>query len=482
MSFDPMQHMHSILSSCQVKVRMATKAAEWESKAPPLNKHLDSPNRARIGKSLKEIEKLLGSQGKGAWPNNSVSSLERAFGEIVRSLDKNSSKDQDVFHALGGFQTMWKIYQMLAECKGESTCVIPLKSLVSAGRVVIRAAQDHDANTSFLLLSNKLSLITDILLARLVRLEEPVEETMMDLSMGPDTDPLSASLMTLLSSTIQQVADREGMLDKEVTSRLHDLVSYIVCSGTVDSLAAYFQLVRDPIDSSPEVADFLLTSLQLLTSLTAAVEAGQEPTKMGQEPAHLLAALQGTELAGTVSMLYGMLLHQGRDSDRCGSPVSLPDHTLAVVTATCTLLYRLVRHGTRVEMIQGVLGQEGISLEFRHIASYLLYYCHHHSQAGLLNQVIELVGYFTANHPENQAIVQSGSQPSVLQQLANLPFQFFSQAELKAVLFPSLLASCNGNAENTAILSQEMSWQLIDDFVKSEEGQNNKLVALVLNV
>merc|ERR1719427_1360050 len=162
-----------------------------------------------------------------------------------------------------------------------------------------------------------------------------------------------------------------------------------------------------------------------------------------------------------------MLLHQGRDSDRCGSPVSLPDHTLAVVTATCTLLHRLVRHGTRVEMIQGVLGQEGISLEFRHIASYLL------------NHVIELVGYFTTNHPENQAIVQSGSQPSVLQQLANLPFQFFSQAELKAVLFPSLLASCSGNAENTAILSQEMSWQLIDDFVKSEEGKNNLLVQLV---
>ena len=300
-------------------------------------------------------------------------------------------------------------------------------------------------------------------------------------NLGPDTDPLSASLMTLLSSTIQQVADREGVLDKEVTSRLQDLVSYIVCSGTIDSLAAYFQLVRDPIDSSPEVADFLLTSLQLLTSLTAAVEGGQEPTKIGQEPAHLFAALQGTELAGTVSMLYGMLLHQGRDSDRCGSPVSLPEHTLAVVTATCTFLHRLVRHGTRVEMIQGVLGQEGISLEFRHIASYLLYYCHHHSQAGLLNQVIELVGYFTANHPENQAIVQSGSQPSVLQQLANLPFQFFSQAELKAVLFPSLLASCSGNAENTAILSQEMSWQLIDDFVKSEEGQSNKLVALVLN-
>jgi hypothetical protein len=41
--------------------------------------------------------------------------------------------------------------------------------------------------------------------------------------------------------------------------------------------------------------------------------------------------------------------------------------------------------------------------------------------------VIILVGFFTANHVDNQGIVQSGSQPSVLQQLANLPFQYFRQ-------------------------------------------------------
>merc|ERR1719309_1957485 len=253
------------------------------------------------------------------------------------------------------------------------------------------------------------------------------------------------------------------------------MVSYIVCSGTVDSLANYFQLVRDPIDSSPEVAEFLLTSLQLLTSLTAAVESGGQE----QEPSHLFAALQGTELAGTVSMLYGMLLHQGRDSDRDSSPPSLPEHTLAVARETCTLLHRLVRDKHRMGQVQTVLGSEGISLEFRHIASYLLYYCSYHTNTELLNQVIVLVGYFTANHPDNQTIVQSGSQPSVLQQLANLPFQYFSQMELKSILFPTLLSSCYKSAENSAILSQEMSWQLIEEFVESEEGKGNLLVQLI---
>jgi len=455
----------------KLKSKMSTKAGEYLASLPPANKHLDSPNRARIGKSIREIDKLLSSQGKGSWPNNSVSALERYFGEIVRSFEKNSIKDQDVFKALGGFDVMEKIYLMLAECGGETTCVIPIKSLVSAGRVLIKATYNNTSNSGFLLMSNRLTMIADILLDRLVRLnpEQPKIEEVVE---GPDTDPLSQSLMSLLSSNIQHLSKEK--LDQTMVNRLQDIVSYIVCSGIVDSLANYFQLVRDPIDSSPEVAEFLLTSLQLLTSLTAAIE-----QQSGLDGSQLLSALQGTELAGTVSMLYGMLLHQGRDSDRDSSPPSLPEHTLAVARETCTLLGRLVRDKHRMGQVQTVLGSEGISLEFRHIASYLLYYCSYHTNTELLNQVIVLVGYFTANHPDNQTIVQSGSQPSVLQQLANLPFQYFSQSELKSILFPTLLSSCYKNAENSAILTQEMSWQLIEEFVDSDEGKGNLLVQLV---
>ena len=49
---------------------------------------------------------------------------------MCRAFDKNHSKDQDVFYNLNGFQTLGKIYQMLAESRGENTCVIPIKSLV----------------------------------------------------------------------------------------------------------------------------------------------------------------------------------------------------------------------------------------------------------------------------------------------------------------------------------------------------------------
>ena len=222
------------------------------------------------------------------------------------------------------------------------------------------------------------------------------------------------------------------------------------------------------------------------------------------DPTNLLSTLQMTDLAGTVSMLYGVLLHQGAQpraiggvthDDSNSSPLKLSSHTLNVVAATAKLLHRIIRQ--HLTAVQEVLGQEGISLEFRHIASYLLWYCQAAINTGktssengkdngqlkaLLHEIIALVGYFAARHQDNQSIVQSGHQPSVLQQLCSLPFPYFSQLELKRILFPTLLACCYENEENSAILKEEMNWQLIDDFLNSplENGKNEHLARLVL--
>ena len=69
---------------------------------------------------------------------------------------------------------------------------------------------------------------------------------------------------------------------------------------------------------------------------------------------------------------------------RTPSPPLPPQHVLNVAVEACTLLQRLVRD----HHVQNVLGCEGVSLEFRHIASYLLYYCQHHNQTQLLNLVV----------------------------------------------------------------------------------------------
>ena len=85
----------------------AQRASEYEaavgSGPSTANLKFDSPNKAKIGKSLRDMEKVLSGQGKGTWPNNSVSALERALGEINRALEKGHDADKHGFHCLGGF-------------------------------------------------------------------------------------------------------------------------------------------------------------------------------------------------------------------------------------------------------------------------------------------------------------------------------------------------------------------------------------------
>jgi len=62
---------------------------EYESKKDPPTK-VESPNKSRIQKCLRDVEKLHSSQGKGQWPNTAITSLERALGDISRILDKQA--------------------------------------------------------------------------------------------------------------------------------------------------------------------------------------------------------------------------------------------------------------------------------------------------------------------------------------------------------------------------------------------------------
>ena len=56
-------------------------------------------------------------------------------------------------------------------------------------------------------------------------------------------------------------------------------------------------------------------------------------------------------------------------------------------------------------MKQGSLGEEGMSLEFRHIGSYLLWYCHHHAEDDLLHELVLCIGYFCVLNHDNQVKV-----------------------------------------------------------------------------
>ena len=317
----------------KIKTRMAMRAAEYEKmllSEKNSSKVSDAPHKAKIGKSLRDIEKLIASQGKGAWPNNSVSSLERALGEIVRSFQNVKScsnkeshsndkvnalitQDKHAFFDMNGFNTLSKLFQLLADATPSTgikidqrpVCVIPLKSIVLSCKTWTSACCGHRNNTEFVLKSNYLSSISDILHHRLHILipETPDSSSKKKIDSdslgdqlpapeGPQVDPVAKAIMTSLAQCLEDLAvylviDHENKIKtpktngqiKQVSAfddlalRVHDQVSYMIAIGIVDKLAAYFHSVQDPIDGRPEVGEFLLASLDLMSALTVCVEA-----------------------------------------------------------------------------------------------------------------------------------------------------------------------------------------------------------------
>ncbi|KAM4826387.1 S phase cyclin A-associated protein in the endoplasmic reticulum [Thomomys bottae] len=479
----------------KIKARMNSRAKEYESLMETRNCGSDSPYKAKLQRLAKDLLKQLQVQDSGTWANNKVSALDRTLGEIARILEKENVADQIAFHAAGGLTALEHILQsLLPTTNMNASSRIPPKSLCNAINVYNLTCSNCSENCTDVLFSNKITFLMDLLTHQLT-VYVPDENnailgrnTNKQVFEGLTTGLLKVSAVVLSclianrpdansrpatpKTPTQEMRNHPSQGDA-VNSRIQDLISYVVNMGLIDKLQGCFLSVQGPVDENPKMAMFLQHATGLLHGMCTLCFAvtGRSYSIFDnnrQDPTGLTAALQATDLAGVLHMLYCVLFH-GASADP--SAASLKDSYTQNTIQVAIQSLRFFNSFAALDLsaFQSIVGAEGLSLAFRHMASSLLGHCSQVSCESLLHEVIVCVGYFTVNHPDNQVIVQSGRHPTVLQKLCQLPFPYFSDPRLIKVLFPSLLAACYNNHQNKVVLEQEMSCVLLATFIQDSE-------------
>uniref|UniRef100_UPI0037E74AF3 S phase cyclin A-associated protein in the endoplasmic reticulum isoform X2 n=1 Tax=Semicossyphus pulcher TaxID=241346 RepID=UPI0037E74AF3 len=474
----------------KLRARMNSRAKEYETSMEAKTQVPDSPYKAKLQRLVKDLLKQLQGQDSGQWANNKVSGLDRTLGEISRILEKQNNADQVAFQVGGGLSALEQILQVITAASTPTAVPrIPHKSLCAAVHTYYLACSCCPLNCSYVLFSNKIALLMDLLLHQLTLYVPEEDKSIFGRSVNKQvfeglTTGLLQTIATILGSLFPHIPESgqgektwisspdakvKSSATESFNTRTQDLISYVVNMGLIDKLYGCFLSVQGPVDEHPKMSAFLQQASALLHSMCKLcfVVTGRAPSifdNKRQDPTGLTALLQSTDLVGVVHTLYCILLHSFAPESASQSQEPYGPGVIQVALQGIRFLNSFAL--LDLSAFQSVLGAEGLSLAFRHIASSLLWYCTQHSSEELLHEVIICVGYFTVNHPDNQVIVQSGRQPSVLQKLCQLPFQYFSHPRLIRVLFPSLISACYNNSQNKVILQQEMSCVLLATFIQ----------------
>ncbi|XP_059952938.1 S phase cyclin A-associated protein in the endoplasmic reticulum isoform X8 [Mesoplodon densirostris] len=426
----------------KIKSRMNFRAKEYESLLETKNSGSDSPYKAKLQRLAKDLLKQLQVQDSGSWANNKVSALDRTLGEVARILEKENVADQIAFQAAGGLTALEHILQVVVPVTNVNTVSrIPPKSLCNAVNVYNLTCNNCSENCTDVLFSNKITFLMDLLIHQLT-VYVPDENnailgrnTNKQVFEGLTTGLLKVSAVVFgclianrpdgNSQPITPKISTQEMKSKPsqgdaFNSRVQDLISYVVNIGLIDKLCGCFLSVQGPVDENPKTATFLQHAAGLLHGMCTLCFAVTRRSHSifdnnRQDPTGLTAALQATDLAGVLHMLYCVLFH-GTISD---PGTSSPKESYAQNTVQVAI------------------------------------------------QSLRFFNSFAAlDLPAFQVIVQSGRHPTVLQKLCQLPFQYFSDPRLIKVLFPSLIAACYNNLQNKIILEQEMSCVLLATFIQ----------------
>uniref|UniRef100_A0A8C4FF91 S-phase cyclin A-associated protein in the ER n=1 Tax=Dicentrarchus labrax TaxID=13489 RepID=A0A8C4FF91_DICLA len=410
----------------KLRARMNSRAKEYETSMEAKTQVPDSPYKAKLQRLVKDLLKQLQGQDSGQWANNKVSGLDRTLGEISRILEKQNNADQVAFQVGGGLSALEQILQVVTAASTPTAVPrIPLKSLCAAVNTYYLACYCCPLNCSYVLFSNKIALLMDLLLHQLTLYVPDEDKSIFGRSVNKQvfeglTTGLLQTIATILGSLWPHISESgqgektwisspdtkvKGSATESFNTRTQDLISYVVNMGLIDKLYGCFLSVQGPVDEHPKMSAFLQQASALLHSMCKLcfVVTGRAPSifdNKRQDPTGLTALLQSTDLVGVVHTLYCILLHSFAPESASQSQEPYGPGVIQVALQGIRFLNSFAL--LDLSAFQTVLGAEGLSLAFRHIVSSLLWYCTQHSSEELLHKVIICVGYFTVNHPDNQ--------------------------------------------------------------------------------
>ncbi len=256
--------------------------------------------------------------------------------------------------------------------------------------------------------------------------------------------------------------------------------SYIAQSGIIEKLKLRIdKLLKGEqlalatslsfIEKCFEFLEALTAFSPLMTSVRLPVYAMQRNPTIDS----LISTFKETDFMGIISLLLSLLFHRKRRKSEGSNEEGISDTLLPVILTAVKIINNI---GTLdLVFLQDVCGSEQHNEELFQLFNYLITYCTSDGdekavdkKLKILNEVLLLLGYCTLQNEKNQEILRRGKNPTLLHRLCSLPFQYFSDARYKCVLFPTLITGCFMNNENFMILKQEMSTELLLSYIKEE--------------
>ena len=447
------ERMNAIkLREKKLKQKMALKAVKHENYRT-YKQDFPSPNKQRLQKLSFEIEKQIFPIIKD------YDSLENSLKELIKILDQKKQNDLNILRQTRVIYSLVEVLKKPASCHKSE-----MKSLGKILQLILKILYSFSSlleNKNYMIVTNRISIMADLLLWVL---NKPTKIPL-GISFLPD-------LIQIITLHIKHRIAFEGLRMKE------DLLEYLLLSNIVGKFKSKYISLTGPSEITTGFGSFslvLLKSLAMFETLTYQININfltkpvyVKQTKINQ---NILYVFEYSEIFGLIQLLSILLLSNG--PLRPNEKVKIKQQQHIVISASL-LAIKIINNICRIDLtlVQNIVAQSINQEQMQHVILYIICYSLEYLDTldeikELLHEVLLLTSYLSLQNERFQNLVSKGEM-TIIQQICQLPFSYFSEKLLKDILFPTLIAITYNHDRNTKILSDEINLDLIVLYLKEK--------------